>query len=148
MPTITLVRAAYQSQDPGLRWVPRLVLSGRMSTERCDRQAPWDGDAVIWGCKNYACYHQIFMASMPELNFRNLEVRAPRRTLRRPGSSWRGRLPPDASSVPPSIDDNNAIPLKPSTAPTPGGRVQRLRRKESSAAWRSDGPFDRREPLG
>ncbi|HSN98670.1 MAG TPA: alpha-amylase family glycosyl hydrolase, partial [Candidatus Nanopelagicales bacterium] len=37
---------------------------------------PWDGSAVIWACKNYQCYHQIFGAQMPELNFRNPAVRA------------------------------------------------------------------------
>ena len=44
-------------------------LSGRMSTRTCSPTNTLDGDAVIWACKNYACYHQIFGASMPELNF-------------------------------------------------------------------------------
>lgn len=37
---------------------------------------PWDGSAVIWACKNYMCYHEIFGASMPELNYANPAVRA------------------------------------------------------------------------
>jgi alpha-amylase len=37
---------------------------------------PWDASGLIWACKNYQCYHQIFSTSMPELNYRNPEVRA------------------------------------------------------------------------
>ena len=36
---------------------------------------PFDPSSLIWACRNYLCYHQIFGASIPELNYRNQEVR-------------------------------------------------------------------------
>jgi len=36
---------------------------------------PWDPQSVIWACKNYMCYHQIFGGAMPELNYHNPAVR-------------------------------------------------------------------------
>lgn len=73
---------------------------------------PWDSGAVIWACKNYACYHQIFSTSMPELNFRNPEVRA---EMKRIAQFWIGlgadgfRL--DASKHIDQFDDNNGVAL-------------------------------------
>jgi alpha-amylase len=73
---------------------------------------PWDQSAVIWACKNYMCYHQIFGAPMPELNYHNPEVRA---EMKRISEFWieRGadgfRL--DASKHIDQFDDNNSIPL-------------------------------------
>lgn len=37
---------------------------------------PWDAQSVIWACKNYMCYHQIFGTSMAELNYHNPSVRS------------------------------------------------------------------------
>lgn len=42
---------------------------------------PWDPSAVIWACKNYMCYHQIFGASLPELNYHNPAVRAEMKSI-------------------------------------------------------------------
>jgi glycosidase len=73
---------------------------------------PFDPTAVIWACKNYSCYHQIFGASMPELNFRNPEVRA---EMKRIASFWIGlgadgfRL--DAAKHIDQFDDNNMVDL-------------------------------------
>jgi len=71
---------------------------------------PWDASGLIWACKNYQCYHQIFSTSMPELNFRNPEVRA---EMKKIAEYWVGlgadgyRL--DASKHIDQFDDNNAI---------------------------------------
>lgn len=73
---------------------------------------PWDGSAVIWACKNYMCYHQIFGAPMPELNFRNPEVRAQMKDI---AKYWIDlgadgyRL--DASKHIDQFDDNYAVAL-------------------------------------
>ncbi len=73
---------------------------------------PFDSSAVIWACKNYACYHQIFGAAMPELNFRNPEVRA---EMKKIAAYWLQlgadgfRL--DASKHIDQFDDNNSILL-------------------------------------
>lgn len=73
---------------------------------------PWDAQAVIWACKNYSCYHQIFSTSMPELNFRNPAVRA---EMKRIAEFWIGlgadgyRL--DASKHIDQFDDNNGVSL-------------------------------------
>lgn len=71
---------------------------------------PWDGSALIWACKNYQCYHEIFSSTMPELNFRNPEVRA---EMKKIAEHWVAlgadgyRL--DASKHIDQFDDNNAI---------------------------------------
>ncbi|HZF48121.1 MAG TPA: alpha-amylase family glycosyl hydrolase [Polyangiaceae bacterium] len=73
---------------------------------------PWDASAVIWACKNYMCYHQIFGTPMPELNYRNPEVRA---EMKKIAKFWIDlgadgyRL--DASKHIDQFDDNNAITL-------------------------------------
>jgi glycosidase len=73
---------------------------------------PWDGSAVIWACKNYMCYHQIFGTPMPELNYRNPEVRA---EMKKISKYWIDlgadgfRL--DASKHIDQFDDNSLIPL-------------------------------------
>lgn len=73
---------------------------------------PWDSSAVIWACKNYACYHMIFGAAMPELNFRNPAVRD---EMKKIAKFWIDlgadgfRL--DASKHIDQFDDNNAVPL-------------------------------------
>ncbi len=71
---------------------------------------PWDASGLIWACKNYQCYHQIFSTSMPELNYRNPEVRA---EMKKIANHWVGlgadgyRL--DASKHIDQFDDNNSI---------------------------------------
>lgn len=71
---------------------------------------PWDASGLIWACKNYQCYHQIFSTTMPELNFRNPEVRA---EMKKIAKFWVDlgadgyRL--DASKHIDQFDDNNAI---------------------------------------
>ncbi len=73
---------------------------------------PWDGSAVIWACKNYMCYHQIFGTPMPELNYRNPEVRA---EMKKIGEFWVKlgadgyRL--DASKHIDQLDDNSGTAL-------------------------------------
>ncbi|MRG97642.1 alpha-amylase family glycosyl hydrolase [Polyangium spumosum] len=73
---------------------------------------PWDGSAVMWACKNYQCYHQIFGGPMPELNYRNPEVRA---EMKKIAEHWIDlgadgyRL--DASKHIDQFDDNNTIAL-------------------------------------
>ncbi|WP_257451566.1 alpha-amylase family glycosyl hydrolase [Archangium lipolyticum] len=73
---------------------------------------PWDDSAVVWACKNYMCYHQIFGAAMPELNFRNPEVRA---EMKKIAEFWITlgadgfRL--DASKHIDQFDDNHGIAL-------------------------------------
>jgi|GEM_PF-4796092 len=73
---------------------------------------PWDASGVIWACKNYQCYHQIFSGSMPELNYRNPEVRA---EMKKIAEFWIDlgadgyRL--DASKHIDQFDDNNSIAL-------------------------------------
>lgn len=73
---------------------------------------PWDQSAVIWACKNYQCYHQIFGASMPELNYRNPAVRAAMKEI---AKFWIDlgadgfRL--DASKHIEQFDDYNMIPV-------------------------------------
>ncbi|HRI71445.1 MAG TPA: alpha-amylase family glycosyl hydrolase [Polyangium sp.] len=73
---------------------------------------PWDASGLIWACKNYQCYHQIFSGSMPELNYRNPEVRA---EMKKIAAFWVDlgadgyRL--DASKHIDQFDDNNAITL-------------------------------------
>lgn len=73
---------------------------------------PWDASAVIWSCKNYMCYHQIFGTSMPELNYHNPEVRA---EMKKIGEYWVKlgadgyRL--DASKHIDQLDENHGIPL-------------------------------------
>jgi glycosidase len=73
---------------------------------------PWDPSAVIWACKNYACYHAIFGASMPELNYRNPAVRA---EMKKIAAFWIAqgadgyRL--DASKHIDQFDDNHSIAL-------------------------------------
>lgn len=87
------------------------VWSDEFSNMYTDKH-PWDDSAVIWACKNYACYHQIFSASMPELNFHNPEVRA---EMKRIAEYWIKlgadgyRL--DASKHIDQFDDNNRIAL-------------------------------------
>ncbi|HVK65737.1 MAG TPA: alpha-amylase family glycosyl hydrolase [Polyangium sp.] len=73
---------------------------------------PWDGSAVMWACKNYQCYHQIFGGPMPELNYRNPAVRA---EMKKISQHWIDlgadgyRL--DASKHIDQFDDNAGIPL-------------------------------------
>jgi glycosidase len=73
---------------------------------------PWDPSAVIWACKNYMCYHQIFGTAMPELNYHNPEVRA---EMKKISKFWIDlgadgfRL--DASKHIDQFDDNNTIAL-------------------------------------
>lgn len=73
---------------------------------------PWDPSAVIWACKNYACYHAIFGAAMPELNYRNPAVRA---EMKKIAAFWIAlgadgyRL--DASKHIDQFDDNHGIAL-------------------------------------
>ncbi len=73
---------------------------------------PWDGSAVIWACKNYMCYHQIFGAAMPELNYHNPVVRAKMKDI---AKHWIDlgadgfRL--DASKHIDQFDDINAITI-------------------------------------
>lgn len=87
------------------------VWSDEFSNMYTDKH-PWDDSAVVWACKNYACYHQIFSASMPELNFHNPEVRA---EMKRIAEYWIKlgadgyRL--DASKHIDQFDDNNRIAL-------------------------------------
>ncbi len=75
-------------------------------------QHPWDSQSVIWACKNYQCYHQIFSGSMPELNYHNPEVRA---EMKKISKFWIDlgadgyRL--DASKHIDQFDDNNTISL-------------------------------------
>lgn len=74
---------------------------------------PWDASAVIWACKNYMCYHQIFGGPMPELNYRNPEVRA---EMKKISKYWIDlgadgfRL--DASKHIDQFDDNNSVMLE------------------------------------
>ena len=71
---------------------------------------PFDASAVIWACKNYSCYHQIFGGAMPELNFHNPQVRA---EMKKISAFWLAlgadgfRL--DASKHIDQFDDNNGI---------------------------------------
>jgi glycosidase len=71
---------------------------------------PFDSSAVIWACRNYRCYHQIFGSSIPELNFHNPVVRAKMKDI---AKTWleRGadgfRL--DASKHIDQFDENNGI---------------------------------------
>jgi glycosidase len=87
------------------------VWSDEYSNMTADKH-PWDTSAVIWACKNYLCYHQIFGAPMPELNYRNPEVRAEMKNI---AKFWIDlgadgyRL--DASKHIDQFDDNNAIAL-------------------------------------
>ncbi|NUQ78675.1 MAG: hypothetical protein HUU21_34535 [Polyangiaceae bacterium] len=87
------------------------VWSDEYSNMLADKH-PWDGSAVIWACKNYMCYHQIFGTPMPELNYRNPEVRA---EMKKIAKFWIDlgadgyRL--DASKHIDQFDDNNAIAL-------------------------------------
>ena len=87
------------------------VWSDEYSNMTADKH-PWDASAVIWACKNYLCYHQIFGAPMPELNYRNPEVRA---EMKKIAKFWIDlgadgyRL--DASKHIDQFDDNNAIAL-------------------------------------
>jgi len=73
---------------------------------------PWDASAVIWACKNYMCYHQIFGGAMPELNYHNPEVRA---EMKKIAKYWIDlgadgyRL--DASKHIDQFDDNHGIGL-------------------------------------
>ncbi|MDI1449551.1 alpha-amylase family glycosyl hydrolase [Polyangium sp. 6x1] len=73
---------------------------------------PWDGSAVMWACKNYQCYHQIFGGPMPELNYRNPAVRA---EMKKIAQHWIDlgadgfRL--DASKHIDQFDDNAGISL-------------------------------------
>lgn len=73
---------------------------------------PWDASGLIWACKNYQCYHEIFSSTMPELNYRNPEVRA---EMKKIAEHWVGlgadgyRL--DASKHIDQFDDNNAIAI-------------------------------------
>jgi glycosidase len=73
---------------------------------------PWDPSGLMWACKNYQCYHEIFSTSMPELNYRNPEVRT---EMKKIANHWVGlgadgyRL--DASKHIDQFDDNNAIAL-------------------------------------
>lgn len=73
---------------------------------------PWDPSAVIWACKNYMCYHEIFGTAMPELNYHNPEVRA---EMKKISEFWVKlgadgfRL--DASKHIDQFDDNNKIAL-------------------------------------
>lgn len=73
---------------------------------------PWDANSVIWACKNYMCYHQIFGGAMPELNYHNPEVRA---EMKKISSFWIDlgadgfRL--DASKHIDQFDENNEIEL-------------------------------------
>ncbi len=104
--------AAINPKDPNYaKYHDWFVWSDEYSNMYADKH-PWDGGAVIWACKNYACYHQIFSTSMPELNFRNPEVRA---EMKRIAQFWIGlgadghRL--DASKHIDQFDDNNAVPL-------------------------------------
>ena len=71
---------------------------------------PFDPSAVIWACKNYVCYHQIFGGATPELNYHNPEVRA---EMKKISAFWLDlgadgfRL--DASKHIDQFDDNNAV---------------------------------------
>lgn len=73
---------------------------------------PWDASSVIWACKNYMCYHEIFGTAMPELNYHNPEVRAEMKNI---SSFWIDlgadgfRL--DASKHIDQFDDNNQIAI-------------------------------------
>ena len=73
---------------------------------------PFDPTSLIWACKAYMCYHQIFGALIPELNYRNPEVRA---EMKKISSFWLAlgadgfRL--DASKHIDQFDDNNGIAL-------------------------------------
>ncbi|EYF06064.1 alpha-amylase family glycosyl hydrolase [Chondromyces apiculatus] len=73
---------------------------------------PFDPSAVIWSCKNYMCYHQIFGGQMPELNYRNPEVRTEMKNI---SKHWIDlgadgfRL--DASKHIEQFDDNNQTDL-------------------------------------
>jgi len=104
--------AAINPKDPNhAKYRDWFVWSDEYSNMYTDKH-PWDSGAVIWACKNYACYHQIFSTSMPELNFRNPEVRA---EMKRIAQFWIGlgadgfRL--DASKHIDQFDDNNGISL-------------------------------------
>lgn len=73
---------------------------------------PFDPSAVVWACKNYLCYHQIFGASTPELNYHNPAVRA---EMKKIAAFWLDlgadgfRL--DASKHIDQFDDNNGVPV-------------------------------------
>lgn len=73
---------------------------------------PWDASEVIWACRNYMCYHKIFGGGMPELNYRNPEVRA---EMKKISEFWLKlgadgfRL--DASKHIEQFDDNNSTEL-------------------------------------
>lgn len=73
---------------------------------------PWDASAVVWACKNYMCYHEIFGTAMPELNYRNPAVRA---EMKKIAEYWVKlgadgyRL--DASKHIDQLDENNGPPL-------------------------------------
>ncbi len=104
--------AAKNPKDPDYaKYHDWFVWSDEHSNMFTDKH-PWDGDAVIWACKNYACYHQIFGASMPELNFHNPAVRA---EMKRIAEFWIQlgadgyRL--DAAKHIDQFDDNNGVPL-------------------------------------
>jgi alpha-amylase len=73
---------------------------------------PWDASSVIWACKNYMCYHEIFGSAMPELNYHNPEVRAEMKNISRFWIELGAdgfRL--DASKHIDQFDDNSGIAL-------------------------------------
>lgn len=71
---------------------------------------PFDASQVIWACRNYRCYHEIFGSGIPELNFRNPAVRTKMKDI---AQFWlqRGadgfRL--DASKHIDQFDENNTV---------------------------------------
>ncbi len=104
--------AAIDAQNPEhARYRDWFVWSDEYTNMLTDKH-PFDPSAVIWACKNYLCYHQIFGASIPELNFRNPEVRA---EMKKIAAFWLElgadgfRL--DASKHIDQFDDNGGVPI-------------------------------------